>query len=173
MIPSTRQRAFALIETIAMVMLLAVFMLVFGALFKAAYLGHRESARRDSLDLRVDAALESLRRDVWSAHALTANNGELTLTMDNQATTRWHFGPTWTRTPAPPPPPPAGPKCPPTPSPSKSAAHSSPSTSSQKQTPRAAKKPPLKPSPSSANSCSQVPNDPLNSVISHKPAPRR
>jgi hypothetical protein len=94
-----RSRAFALIEMIGMIVLLAAFMLVFSALFKATYLGHREAARRDSLDLRVDTALESLRRDIWSAHALATANGELTLTMDDHSTTHWHFGPTWTRTP--------------------------------------------------------------------------
>jgi type II secretory pathway component PulJ len=91
-------RAFTLIEMVAMVVLLAVFMLVFSELFKATYLGHRNAVRRDNLDLRVDAAMGSLRRDVWAAHAMTFANGALTLTLDDRSTTRWQFGPTWTRT---------------------------------------------------------------------------
>ncbi len=92
-----RRGGFTIIEMIAMVGLLAIFMVVISALFKAAYRGQVDSERRGAVVLRVDAAIGMLRRDVWGARAMELRDGELMLS-EGEGTVRWRLGNVWSRT---------------------------------------------------------------------------
>jgi hypothetical protein len=78
----TPRRAFLLMELVALLVLLAVFLLIVSELFLFSHRSQQQALRRTDLTGRVDSALAALRRDLWGASAATvAPDGTLTLTL--------------------------------------------------------------------------------------------
>ena len=84
-----RPRGILMMEMIIVVLLLAAFMTIISALFVTAYRAQVDSAKRDALFHRVDSALGSLRRDVWSAHKIAYADGHLDLSLTERSNVRW------------------------------------------------------------------------------------
>ncbi len=75
----SRRRGFTLVELLQVVLLMAAFSVLATELFIMTMKASTQSVRRDELLGRVDSALAQLRRDVWSAEAITLQDGTLSL----------------------------------------------------------------------------------------------
>jgi short subunit dehydrogenase-like uncharacterized protein len=76
-------------ELIVVILLLVGFMTVITDLFVTAYHAQNNSIKRDNLLHRIDSALGSMRRDVWSARRMAYADGHLDLTINDKNQVRW------------------------------------------------------------------------------------
>ncbi|MGN6368822.1 MAG: hypothetical protein ACTHN5_11220 [Phycisphaerae bacterium] len=87
--PRRSRRAIALIELIVVVLLLVGFMTILTSLFVTTYHAQVNAIKRDNLLYRIDSALGTMRRDVWSARRMAYTHGHLDLTISDQQQVRW------------------------------------------------------------------------------------
>lgn len=84
-----RASAFVLMELIALLAVLAAFAIITTELLVLCRGSEQNALRRTALTVRVDAAMATLRSDLWSATAAdVASDGTLTLTVDDRPI-RW------------------------------------------------------------------------------------
>lgn len=80
--------AFLLLELVAVLALLGVFLMIATETIMLCHHAQIEALRRTALENRVDAAMHRLREDVWNASALQVNaDGTLALTRGQQQVT--------------------------------------------------------------------------------------
>src|SRR4051812_30118910 len=75
-----RRDAYLMIEMVVLLSILAIFMVVISQLFVIAFNARKHSDEKSALLARVDAAIGHLRRDIWTASALSADISRLEIT---------------------------------------------------------------------------------------------
>jgi prepilin-type N-terminal cleavage/methylation domain-containing protein len=81
--------AFTLMEMIVVVMLLAVFLLIFSQLFIVTFRAKSEAEKRDALLHRVDSAIAVMRGDVWATRSMHADGPQVDLLSADGAPITW------------------------------------------------------------------------------------
>ena len=89
--PRRRSRGILLVEMITYVAILSIAMVLLAELFESLMKVTRETAARDTLIGRVDLALDSLRRDAWSATEMTVRGNDVEM-KEPGGTIRWQMG---------------------------------------------------------------------------------
>lgn len=81
--------AFALIELLAVVLLLAGFAVIFADVFSVTILAQRSAVRSEELSNQFDSAMATLRRDVWNARTFRGSPDSLELTLAGDQRIVW------------------------------------------------------------------------------------
>jgi hypothetical protein len=76
-------------EMVIVVLLLGVFLLIFSQLFIVTFRAKSEAEKRDALLHRIDAAIGSLRADVWATRSMHADGPQVDLLSPDGAPITW------------------------------------------------------------------------------------